>query len=316
MRSGNKSAVLTSVLLWLLAMSAAPAQELTNPESWSSPELVDHPLTGRIWDARRQSFIGPDELAASIGDARYLLLGEKHDNLDHHALQLKVLESLLQQERLHRVSFEMLDSDVRERLLDIYLQEPMNAEELQVYLMWDTEGWDWSFYGPLVQAVYAAGIGIGAGNITRDEVSAIYADDNASPREVLGEAALARLELDIDESHCGLLPESQFPAMVRVQQARDRAMAESLRPPAAGMTSVLIAGNYHVRHDLGVPNYLLPREPSLAPGAIIALSFMEVQDGETDPDLYQEQLGEQHAFDYLWFTPSVGEEDYCASMRQ
>ncbi|MEX2468944.1 MAG: ChaN family lipoprotein [Pseudohongiellaceae bacterium] len=316
MHSGNKWAVLTSVLLWLLPMSAAPAQELANPESWAAPELVDHPLTGRIWDARRQTFIGPNELAASIADARYLLLGEKHDNPDHHTLQLAVVESLLRQERLYRVSFEMLDSDVRERLLDIYLQEPMNADELQAYLMWDTEGWDWSFYGPLVQAVYAAGIGIAAGNITRDEVSAIYANDNASSREVLGEAALARLELDIDESHCGLLPESQFPAMVRVQQARDRTMAGSLRPPAADMTSVLVAGNYHVRRDLGVPNYLLRREPSLAPEAIVTLSFMEVQDGETDPALYQEQFGEQHAFDYLWFTPSVGEEDYCAAMRQ
>ena len=317
MRNGNRWAALTSIVLTCLLVSAtASAQELANPQSWSSPELANHPLAGRIWDARRQAFVDADELAGAIAEARYLLLGEKHDNPDHHALQLAVLEWVLAQERLYQVSFEMLDSDVRERLLDIYLQEPMTAAELQAYLMWDAEGWDWNFYGPLVQAVYAAGISIAAGNITRDEVSAIYADENAIARQILTDAALSRLEIDIDESHCGMLPASQFPAMVRVQQMRDLTMAGSLRPPETGMTSVLVAGNYHVRRDLGVPNYLRQREPSMAPDAIVALSFMEVREGETDPEAYQERVDEQPAYDFIWFTPSVGEEDYCASLRQ
>ena len=317
MRNGNKWVALTSLLLALSLFTAqSHAQQLDNPRAWRSPDLHGHSLTGRIWDAKNEQFLSPEEFAISLEGVSYLLLGEKHDNPDHHALQLAVIEYLQARDELYQVSFEMMDSAVRERLIDIYLQEPMNDAELQSYLMWDTEGWDWDFYGPLVEAAYGARVRIGAGNITRDEVSSIYAGQLDSPDSVLSEAALERLHQEIDESHCGMLPESQFPAMVRVQQARDRALAISLRPPESGMTSILIAGNFHVRRDLGVPNYLALRHPSLSDEAMVALAFMEVEADQEDPRAYQERVAEQQAFDYLWFTPSVGVQDYCATMQQ
>ena len=317
MRNGNKWVALTSLLLVLPLLTAQThAQQLDNPRDWRSPDLHGHSLTGRIWDANSQQFLTPAEFGNSLEGVSYLLLGEKHDNPDHHALQLEMIEFLLAREQLYQVSFEMMDSAVRERLIDIYLQEPMNDAELQSYLMWDTEGWDWDFYGPLIETAYGAQVRIAAGNITRDEVSSIYQDQLSSRDSVLSEAAVERLHQEIDESHCGMLPESQFPAMVRVQQARDRAMAISLRPPETGKTSVLIAGNFHVRRDLGVPNYLALRHPSLNDESIVALAFMEVEAGQEDPQAYQERLADQLAFDYLWFTPSVGVQDYCAAMQR
>ena len=55
----------------------------------------------------------------------------------------------------------------------------------------------------------------------------------------------------IRESHCGMLPDSQMPAMLAVQQQRDRRMAERLL--AAPAPAMLFAGAFHVRRDLGVP---------------------------------------------------------------
>ncbi|WP_338206311.1 ChaN family lipoprotein, partial [Parageobacillus thermoglucosidasius] len=55
--------------------------------------------------------------------------------------------------------------------------------------------------------------------------------------------------------HCGLLPESQLPAMLAVQQQRDRQMAEQLLK--APQPALLLAGAYHVRKDLGVPLHLV-----------------------------------------------------------
>ena len=79
--------------------------------------------------------------------------------------------------------------------------------------------------------------------------------------------------------------------------------------------SVLIAGNYHVRQDLGVPNYLAARETDLPRSRIVAVAALEVQEGETDPTAYQEVLESQPAYDYLWFTPALTSEDYCSSLR-
>ena len=57
----------------------------------------------------------------------------------------------------------------------------------------------------------------------------VYSSPTSAEIEaVLDAEVMSRLLADIDESHCGLLPESQFPPMVRVQQTRDHIMAQSL----------------------------------------------------------------------------------------
>jgi uncharacterized iron-regulated protein len=80
--------------------------------------------------------------------------------------------------------------------------------------------------------------------------------------------------------------------------------------------SVLVAGNYHARQDLGVPNYLLAANDSIERDQILSLSFTEVQPEETDPRAYQEVFSQQPAFDYIWFTPALTSADYCASLQQ
>jgi len=111
------------------------------------------------------------------------------------------------------------------------------------------------------------------------------------------------------------LPESQFPAMVRVQQGRDYSMSQSLGPVDNEGTKVLIAGNYHARKDLGVPNYLLENNPGLTSEEIISLSLMEVDPLETEPEMYLQHHDEISTYDYIWFTPVISEVDYCASLR-
>jgi uncharacterized iron-regulated protein len=115
-----------------------------------------------------------------------------------------------------------------------------------------------------------------------------------------------------------MLPASQFPAMVRVQQSRDYAMAQSLRlvAPEVGKTNLLIAGNYHIRQDLGVPNYLMAQHDALSRDQIVSVSFMEVDEEVEEPAEYLQQFGAVRAFDFVWFTPAISNQDYCASLRQ
>lgn len=317
MRSGNRwvEQIKTVTLLLGIVFMLPVSAQLTQPASWQSSLLTDHELVGRVWRTSTESFISLQELQSDIESARYLFLGEKHDNPDHHFLQLALLEYLGETQQLGSVTFEMLDSNADRALAELYTDGPATHADLQEYLSWDDEGWPWQFYGPLVEHTFRAGLPILAGNISRDSISMIYADGEAEAPQVLSEPAIEQLHVDIDESHCGMLPESQFPAMVRVQQARDQAMANKLLAPNDGELSVLIAGNYHVRQDLGVPNYLLAMESGLARDAILALTFMEVQPDSTDPADYLDSTGDQPAYDYLWFTPAVQASDYCESFQ-
>src|SRR5690606_40000804 len=65
---------------------------------------------------------------------------------------------------------------------------------------------------------------------------------------------LEALQEQIRVSHCQMLPEAHLPAMLAVQQQRDRRMAQQLI--AAPKPAMLLAGAFHVRRDLGVPLHL------------------------------------------------------------
>ena len=132
-----------------------------------------------------------------------------------------------------------MESDSQNLLDEIEAEKIENLEELKNYLGWDEEGWNWSYYGPMVNAAFVADIPIAAANITNEAMQQVYAEPSIPEvAGVLDLPTMQQLHTDIDESHCGLLPESQFPAMVRVQQARDYSMANSLRPAGNDATSL------------------------------------------------------------------------------
>ena len=297
----------------LLAVVHSSSAQLTVPSQWQSELYADHELVGQIWDSSVDTFVSVEEIANRSLAASYLLLGEKHDNPDHHALQLAFVNLLLNNNKLKQLVFEMMNTDSQSLLDRIQQQQFDNGNDLKAYLNWDEEGWDWEFYGPLIEA----GVALAAGNITNARMGEVYGFESLPVEfDVLGESTIAQLYVDIDESHCGLLPESQFPAMVRVQQARDFSMASSMEATDSNSTVVLITGNYHARKDLGVPNYLVARDKNLSMEDIISIGFMEVQPGENNPETYLQRYGEVAAYDYIWFTPMISEQDYCASLRQ
>lgn len=310
-----------SFLLAVAFVSTAAVQaQLELPADWESTLYSDHALVGKIWNSSSSEFVSAEDLLLAIQGASYLLLGEKHDNPDHHLLQGAILNHLVARKTVSGVAFEMLDTDARELLDDIQQQQLPSLDALKNYLQWDEEGWDWAFYGALVDAVYRGGIPMLAANINAERMMRVYSEElPASIKDVLDAPTLEQLNFDIDESHCGLLPTSQFPAMVRVQQYRDYTMANSMGTPGNGKLSVLIAGNYHIRQDLGVPNYLRAQNSrdndDAMDGSVVSLSFMEVDPEVADPMEYLQQFSETKAYDFIWFTPAVSNEDYCASLQ-
>ena len=83
--------------------------QLAGSFPWQSELYTDHELIGRIWDSRQGQFVTDAELWNSILESSYVLLGEKHDNPDHHALQLRVLQALISADSVDKLTMEMLD---------------------------------------------------------------------------------------------------------------------------------------------------------------------------------------------------------------
>jgi Haem-binding uptake, Tiki superfamily, ChaN len=91
-RAGVRGRLPTGALIGTLVLVAGCA---AGPWRWRSPYGLTHPLTGRIWDTRAARFLTEDALIDRLVPARFVLLGEQHDNPDHHGLQGQVIRALV-----------------------------------------------------------------------------------------------------------------------------------------------------------------------------------------------------------------------------
>ena len=60
-----------------------------------SPESAAPSIAGRIFDTRTASHISRDELMRRAVMSQYVMLGESHDNAEHHRLQSEIFEGML-----------------------------------------------------------------------------------------------------------------------------------------------------------------------------------------------------------------------------
>ncbi len=226
-----------------------------------------------------------------------LLLGEQHDAPDHQRRQQQVVQALAERGQLAAVVLEMVEQGAQTTGL------PPNSDEPRVRtaLSWseanNSGGWTWASYGAVVMAAVRAGVPVIGGNLPR--ASMRRAMQEAALETTLPPQALAAQQDNIRQGHCGLLPEAQVAPMARIQIARDQTMAlTATQAVRQDRTVLLIAGNQHVRRDLGVPLFL----GTEVPHAVVA---MQAGASAAPPGA---QL--------TWTTPAVPEQDHCAALEK
>jgi uncharacterized iron-regulated protein len=287
-------------------------------EAWLTRLDADNQLVGEIWDVRNGVFVTLPQLAEALAKARFVLLGEKHDNPDHHVLQAEVIERLVTLGRKPAVVLEMLEES-QQPTIDQYVARPdATAAGFGAALGWEKTSWPpFSEYQPIFSAAFAHRLRLVAGNIAHADAKALVKQGVSA----LSAERAQRLRLDrqlppqleaslIDElraSHCGHLPERLLAPMALAQHARDAQMAKALAESGGSDGAVLIAGGGHARRDRGVPYYLSLEAPGATQASVV---LREVRRGETDPKRY---LDEEGPFDFVWFTPRASDEDPCAA---
>lgn len=306
------------------AADSTASTPLPQTEGWSSLHGTEHVLAGRIWSTSAGGFIDPADLISALRHASFVLLGEIHDNRDHHRLQAWVVGAMIAQGRRPAVAFEMFSTD-QQSGLDAYVRDhPGDAVGLGEAVGWERTGWpDWRIYEPIAQTALDANLPILAANLSRPMIKAIAEQGS----QALGTSQVSALRLDeplpssdlhsmrrdLIVSHCHMLPETMIDGMMNVLFARDAFMAATMARGAAMAHTdgaVLIAGNGHARSDRGVPWHL----ERLAPGrSIVSVGFVEVTD-DIQPDDYSRAFeSDTLPFDYAWFTPRARVEDRCAA---
>jgi uncharacterized iron-regulated protein len=225
-------------------------------------------------------------LSASAQTNIYLL-GEVHDNPNAHAQRFGLIEKLLAKGFKPVIAMEQFDRD-KQAALDHAMATCSDAD--CVIQEAGGKGWTWSFYKPVIETALKRRLNIVAANLSTTDAFKIAREGLAaalSPETLrdfhldqpLDAALFDKQKQAIDEGHCHMLPASAFKGMVNAQVARDVWMAKTIRENAAhGL--ILLAGNGHVRKDIGVYHWLSSAERARTQ----AVAFTE-DDGDTQDAL-------------------------------
>lgn len=288
---------------------------------WRHDVRAGHALVGKIWSVGENGFVGQQDLLQVLQAVPVVLLGEKHDNADHHRLQAQIVQALVDRDMRPALVFEMLAQTQTDAETAIHDPE-ISWSDLDSILTWSDRGWpEWDSYRRILAVARRSRLPVLPGNAQRSETHAVSRaglghlskDERArlALNTPLPARARQRLDTELLASHCGHLPEAALPGMAAVQRLRDARLADAvLRATGRGRPAVLIAGAGHVRKDRAVPLYLLRRVPGLK---VVSIAIREVDAAETDPAAYagMENSDGPALYDYVIFTPRVDDDDPC-----
>tara|TARA_R110000764_G_scaffold8776_2_gene28955 strand:- start:14116 stop:14988 length:873 start_codon:yes stop_codon:yes gene_type:complete len=286
-------------LLLVLLVCASFSLKAEQLPAWRATKGLDAPHLGQVWDTHAQRWLPADQLVTALARSAHVVVGEKHDNPDHHQLQLWLLEQLQERRPQAALIMEMLEPSQQAAVNALQGQPLPDSSLLQEQLNWQL-GWDWSLYSPLVSWGLQVPQRLLAGNLGQQQMLHRY----RKPPPVSARysaAARAELEQTLLDSHCGKLGAERMPSMLAIQQGRDEQMARALAE--APTPALLLAGAFHARRDLGMPLHW-QQQWGEAPTVVLLL------------EAGQGQLPGTEQADFVWLTPALPEQDYCAQWGQ
>ena len=244
------------------------------------------------------------------GSPPLLLLGEVHDNATGQALRLQAISRLLQDGARPALLLEQFDREQQaeiDRTLQTASGMPPGEAEFNTTLDALVQlagpagaGWDWALYRPVLRLALQYRLPVVAANVSRSDARRVMAQGLAAAgfeATVPTDIASAQ-SAQIVAGHCGQIGLAQAGRMALAQVARDQFMARMVERHASRGV-LLLAGNGHVRRDLGVPRWLAPALQQRAR----AIGYLEHD--TLPPD----------AFDLRILSPVQPRPDPCASLR-
>ncbi len=225
------------------------------------------------------------ELMRRIDEADIVLLGELHDHAIGHAIQLAVVEDVLDTYKGSAVALEMLERH-EQPLVDDYVEGIIKDSKRFAKLTHSTNWGGWElWYQPIIDAAIDRGGRIVAANAPKQYVTLARKEGFARidqlpeerrrlvdyPAELSGGRYRERFwefanhgeeeETTIDVSTID--PDDPMLPLYRSQQTWDATMAQSVlnANPTQDQKVILLVGQFHVEFDGGIVQELRYRNP-------------------------------------------------------
>jgi uncharacterized iron-regulated protein len=223
-------------------------------------------LEGVAVDLSTPQAISIDAMIARLAGARIVIVGETHDNINHHLLQRDVLAGVHKGGRNVAVGMEMFQGHQAEHL-DAYTVKHETDERTFIrnadyYGIW---GFDYCLYRPILDFARTNRLRVVPLNVkraivqkvARGGIKSLGEEDRAQIPEVdTSNAAHREYVLERFEGHGGRMPTSPD-FFYEAQCLWDEHMAESAAKflrANPDYSVVICAGNGHVEYKFGIPD--------------------------------------------------------------
>lgn len=254
---------------------------------------------------------GVDGVIAAAKGADVVILGEVHDNPEHHRNQAAIVAAL----RPAALVFEMIPQDAEDRVNELR-EEGAGTADIAAALNWSESGWpDFAYYAEILEAapdarVFGAeqpraevrrAVMEGAAAVFGPDASTYGLDQPLPPEEK---------QRRVDEqaaAHCHKLPPELLPGMVEAQRLRDAEIADAAlwaRTMTGDGQVVVIAGSGHASRTRGVPSLIAVAAPELT---VFAL-------GQSESGQAGQGSDEDADFDAVLLAPPAPRNDPCAGI--
>ncbi len=255
--------LLASLLLSALFLTACAGPGGTARKLEPAAELEPGTLLTPAGEA-----LGPDQLAAAVADARYVLVGEGHDSACDHRVQAAIVRAL--SARAPVVGLEMVSTE-RQDVLDRFHAGEVTVEELDGALGWEKKwGVPFALYRPIFDEAAAAQLPVAALNVPAEVVRQVSREgESALPPEVPAllppppeQEEMLRTAYE-SHAHGAQPSEEGFARFLRVQSLWDTAMAGAAKTWSRRLDRpvVVLAGAGHVSHGWGIGHRLAQLDP-------------------------------------------------------
>ena len=282
-----KNSCITIALLGLLGGCTAPRvdrQKITELLIDVRSEIV-------VIDPVSHDFLDWSDVMLHIKKADVVLLGELHDHVIGHAVQLAIVEDVMDRYPGSVLALEMLERD-EQVLVDDFMEGIVTARSLENLTHstdWGASGGWGAWYQPILEATKERGGKVVAANAPRRYVRLARTDGYERidalpqnrrslidyPEELSGgryrerfwefamhdgDAEIVRVDVS------SIAPDDPVLPVFRSQQVWDATMAQSVvnADPTLSKKVVLLVGQFHVEYNGGLVQEIKKRNPDLS----------------------------------------------------
>jgi len=281
------------IMIFLWGCAVTPTKKLTIQDTDESFE------EGVIISAKLGKPVSFKELLADLSGCQIIYIGEKHTNVEHHRIQLKVIQAIFKEHSSMAVGMEMFDHTYQD-VLGMWaagdLDQKVFLKKSHWYANWR---FDFSLYREILEFIKENHIRLVALNIPNHippkiregGIDNLREDEKEHLPQQIDTSKTAHrdyLQNVFDGHKHHFRGEVEFENFYTAQSVWEDAMAEIISQHLKNDVMVVLAGNGHIQFKYGIPDRAYNRT-----GALFRTIYLAPTGEVVELDIA----------DYIWVTP-------------